>query len=275
MQLNVDLTVISFIAGLVSLVVGVLAMALSILFYLKSNDLVLETTRTLGEIKQTTRSLEGSVGTIISRTIDYLTGGTPPPEGDLKRAEAAADEILERVKTELGDTELGQKVEELEGAFKELREEYAARIQNAERRKALVVPGIAEWEEFPPVTSKKQYVEGLASRGWQLYLAGALDASIVASRRALRMRPDHRYARANLALALLSKGEKEAALTEYERFIAQSPDTVYIWGAVKDLEGIRGKNVDGVDVALEMLLSAAEAAETRDEEILPEEEIPF
>jgi len=275
MQLNVDLAVISFIAGLVSLVVGVLAMALSVLFYLKSNDLVLETTRTLGEIKQTTRSLEQSVGTIISRTIDYLTGGAPPSEGDLQKAASTADEVFERVRAELGDTEIGKKVEELEGAFKELRGEYEARIQNAERRRALMVPGIARQEAFPRVSSREDYVSALVSEGWHLYLAGNFDASIEASRRALRMSPDDVYARPNLALALLCKGEEEAALAEYKRFIEQSPDAKYIWYAVKDLEEIRSMNVDGLDAAVEMLASAAEAAEAREEEIPPEEEIPF
>lgn len=274
MQLNVDLTVIAFIAGMVSLIVGVLAMVLSILFYWKSNDLVLETTRTLGEIKQATRSLEQSVGTIISRTIDYLTGGIPPSAGELKAA-GTADEIFERVKAELGDTEIGKKVEELEGAFKELREEYEARIQSAERRKALIVPGIAAREEFEPIRSRKEYIDALVSRGWDLYLAGNLDASIEASRRALRLRPDDPYARPNLALVLLCKGEKEVAFKEYERFIRQSPGEKYIWAAVKDLEEIRDMDVGGLDAAMEMLISATEAAETRGEEIPPEEEIPF
>jgi len=273
MQFTVDLTVIAFIAGMVSLIVGVLAMILSVQFYLKSNDLVLETTRTLGEIRQTTMSLEESVRTIISRTIDYLMGGTVPSQANLKKATAMTEEMLERVKAESSGTELGKNVEELAEALKHMREEYAASIQSAERRRALAVPSVVESEKFPLVSSKEDYIDIWINRGWDLYLAGDFDGSIEASRRALRMDPDNPYAGPNLALALLRKGEKQAALAQYKRFIDHSPRTRYIWLAVKDLEDIRGLDVDGLEDALQMLVSATEVADTPQEGIPPEDEI--
>lgn len=273
--MSVDLTVISFIAGMVSLAVGVLAMVLSVLFYMKSNDLVLETTRTLGEIKQTTKSLEQSVATVLTRTIDYLTGGRAPSQEELKRAAITADDKVERLKADLGDSELAQRVEELGEAFNQLREEYAAKLQDVERRRVLAVPRMQAWDELVSVSSKQEYIEALSGRGWDLYLAGELDASIEYSRRALRLDPDNPYARPNLALALLSKGKKKEALAEYSRFVDQGPDAQYIWYAVKDLEEARRADVNGLEDALEMLVTAGEAAESGREEAAAEDEIPF
>ena len=274
MQLNVDLTVISLVAGIVSLAVGVLAMVLSVLFYIKSNDLILETTKTLGEIKQTTTSLEKSVTTIITRTIDYLTGSNAPADENLKKAATAADELLERFRTELGDTELGQKVQELESAFRNMRSDYAAAVQDLERRRALTVPPLAELDEDVAVTDKASYADLWVARGWMLYLAGDLDASIEASRRALDLVPTEPHARPNLAIALLTNGRKSEALEEYERFLEQSPDANYIWLAIKDLEDARRSEIDGLDDMVKLLVAAAEAAESREQEDSVDE-IPF
>lgn len=267
MPINVDLTVVSLIAGMVALAVGVLAVLLSVLFYMKSNDLVLETTKTLGEIKQTTKSLEQSMAAIITRTIDYLMGGGAPPGENFKKVAITTDDLFERVKAELGDTELAQKVEELEAGFNDLREEYAAAIQDLERRRALSVPSLATLDEFEDVTSKKDYVSLLVNEGWTLYLAGDLDGSIQSSRRALDLDPNNGHAGPNLALALLSKGQKTAALEQYKAFVDGSPDATFIWIAVQDLEEARARNIDGLDDAVKMLVQASEATESGEEEI--------
>lgn len=275
MQLNLDVAVVSFILGIVSLAVGVLAMVLSLLFYFKSNELVLETTRTLGEIRQTTKSLEASVGTIISRTIDYLTAGARAPQAESKKTLATTEELFERVKAKLGDTELGQKVDDLEKEFKDLQKAYA------DGQSATAIRGELGAHEFVTaapsvrVASKEDYVDLLRNQGWQRYLVGDLAGSIEASRHVLELEPDDPYARPNLALALLMKGEKREALDEYDRFVKQSPQSRFLWLAVQDLEQLRGSGADGLEQALQMMVAAAQEAESGEQLLASEDEVPF
>lgn len=71
---------VSFALGAASMVLGLLAIWLSIHFYTRDQALFVETQRTLGDIQYTARSVEHATEQVLAKAIDYLTNRPPTVE---------------------------------------------------------------------------------------------------------------------------------------------------------------------------------------------------
>jgi hypothetical protein len=65
---------VSFALGAASILLGLLAIWLSVHFYTRDQALFVETQRTLADIQHTARSVEHATELVLARAIDYLAG---------------------------------------------------------------------------------------------------------------------------------------------------------------------------------------------------------
>src|SRR6266566_3078965 len=84
---------VSFALGAASILLGLLAIWLSIHFYTRDQALFVETQRTLGDIQYTARSVEHATEQVLGKAIDYLTNRPPTGEGAERLGDAVNREF--------------------------------------------------------------------------------------------------------------------------------------------------------------------------------------
>lgn len=90
---------VSFALGAASILLGLLAIGLSIHFYTRDQALFVETQRTLGDIQYTARSVEHATEQVLTKAIDYLTSRPPTGEGEERLGDAVNREIARALRT--------------------------------------------------------------------------------------------------------------------------------------------------------------------------------
>ena len=99
-----------------SILLGLLAVGLSIHFYTRDQALFVETHRTLGDIQYTARSVEHATEQVLTKAIDYLTSRPAPGEAEERLGDAVNREIARALRiTADGDAAADLTPEALEG----------------------------------------------------------------------------------------------------------------------------------------------------------------
>jgi hypothetical protein len=88
---------VSFALGAASMLLGLLAIWLSVHFYTRDQALFVETQRTLADIQHTARSVEHATELVLARAIDYLAGPSSRAEREDRLGEAVDREFARAV----------------------------------------------------------------------------------------------------------------------------------------------------------------------------------
>ena len=75
--------------------------------------------------------------------------------------------------------------------------------------------------------------------GWGYYLIGDYSSSVTNSRRALALKPELNYARMNLGLVYLKKGNYELTFTTYASLLQNKPQIEEYEGGIRDLQELQ------------------------------------
>ena len=75
--------------------------------------------------------------------------------------------------------------------------------------------------------------------GWGYYLLGDYSSSITSSRRALALKPELNYARMNLGIVYLKKGNYELAFATYASLMQNKPQLDEYEGGIRDLQELQ------------------------------------
>jgi hypothetical protein len=93
---------VSFALGAASILLGLLAIWLSVHFYTRDQALFVETQRTLADIQHTARSVEHATELVLARAIDYLAGRSGGAEREDRLGEAVDREFARAVRNVSG-----------------------------------------------------------------------------------------------------------------------------------------------------------------------------
>ncbi len=125
---------VSFALGAASILLGLLAIWLSIHFYTRDQALFVETQRTLADIQHTARSVEHATELVLAKAIDYLTRRAAPGDDEARLGDAVDREFARALRATSAGTapevtpdalnELRRAIEHLIGSYVERREAH-------------------------------------------------------------------------------------------------------------------------------------------------------
>jgi hypothetical protein len=142
---------VSFALGAASILLGLLAIWLSVHFYTRDQALFVETQRTLADIQRTARSVEHATEHVLARAIDYLAGRPAGVEPDDRLGEAVDREFARAVRSAssggVAPQLTPQALEELRRAIEQIIAAHEERRREEDKQRAFWSGTLGETQE--------------------------------------------------------------------------------------------------------------------------------
>ena len=163
---------VSFALGAASILLGLLAIWLSIHFYTRDQALFVETQRTLADIQHTARSVEHATELVLAKAIDYLTRRATTGDDEARLGDAVNREFARTIGVASGRTAAEitpEALDDLRRAIERIIGAYAERREAQDQQRTF-------WSDA--VTDTREALEELRAPDEQHAQEGALDRRI-------------------------------------------------------------------------------------------------